>query len=53
MALEPSDCLVLAEELGMMKESEGAADEQEEVEVCAVPAELQEIVDKAGFLAAQ
>ena len=44
--------LTIAKELGKIKESEGMADEQEEVEVRTIPAELQEIVEKAGFLAA-
>ena len=51
--MDPQDHMEIAEELGKIKESEGMADEQEEVEVRAIPAELQEIVEKAGFLAAQ
>ena len=52
--MDPDDRMELADELNRMKESEGAAEEsQEEYEVRAVPAELQEIVEKAGFLAAQ
>ena len=51
--MDPQDRMEIAEELGKIKESEGTVDEQEEVEVRAIPAELQEIVEKAGFLAAQ
>ena len=51
--MDPQDCMEIAKELGKIKESEGMADEQEEVEVCAIPVELEEIVEKVGFLTAQ
>ena len=51
--MDPQDCMEIAEELGKIKESEGMANEQEEIEVHTILAELQEIVKKAGFLAAQ
>lgn len=53
LAMDSYDRMELADELNKIKESEGTADEQEDLEVRAVPAELQEIIDKQGFLAAQ
>ena len=53
-ALEPEDRLAFAEELQAMRESDFmVAEETEEVEVRAIPSELQEIVDNADFLKAQ
>ncbi|THG99817.1 hypothetical protein EW145_g7193 [Phellinidium pouzarii] len=51
-ALEPEDHLAFAEELGAMKESDFMVEEAE-VEVHAMPAELEEIVENADFLWAQ
>ena len=53
-ALEPEDRDAWAEELRMMKESDFMVAEVEpEVEVHAMPAELEEIVENESFLAPQ
>ena len=53
-ALEPEDREAFAEELRMMKESDFMSAETEaEVEVRAMPAELEEIVENESFLAPQ
>ena len=46
-AFEPEDRLALIEELGNMKES--VPESFEEVDVRAVPSELEEIVEGEGF----
>ncbi|THH03048.1 hypothetical protein EW145_g6570 [Phellinidium pouzarii] len=51
-ALEPEDHLTFAKELVAMKESDFMVEEAE-VEVCAMLAELEEIVENADFLWAQ
>ena len=53
-ALEPEDREAFAEELRMMKESDFMTAETEaEVEVRAMPSELEEIVENESFLAPQ
>ena len=53
-ALEPEDREVFAEELRMMKESDFmTAEADPEMEVRAMPAELEEIVENESFLAPQ
>ena len=53
-AMDPADRLAIAEECRSMKESDFASPaEEEEVNVRAVPVDLEEIVDNQDFLAAQ
>ena len=52
-ALEPEDCLAFAEELGALKESDFEGSPAEEMEVHAMPANLEEIVEGVDFLSAQ
>ena len=51
-AMDPDDRLAFAEELGSMKELD-FAEEEELLDVRAVPAELEEIVENQDFLEAQ
>ena len=56
-ALDPTDRLAFAEEFRMMNESDfqddTAGNEAEEVEVRAMPEELEEILENSDFLAPQ
>ena len=52
-AMEPEDRLAFAEELGSMKESDFMVEGAEPMDVRAVPAELEEIVENQDFLEAQ
>ena len=51
-AMDPDNHLAFAEELGSMKESD-FAEEEELLDVRAIPAELEEIVENQDFLEAQ
>ena len=54
MAMEPEDRLAFAEEIRGMRESDFVEEEaEEEVDVCAMPAELEEIVQNQDFLQPQ
>ena len=53
-AMEPEDRLAIAEEVRSMKESDFIGeDDDDEVEVRAIPAELEEIVQNKDFLQPQ
>ena len=52
--MDPADHLAIAEECRSMKESDFASPaDKEEVNVRAVPVDLEEIVDNQDFLAPQ
>ena len=51
--MDPEDRLAIADECRTMTESDFSAVAEEEVEVRAVPVDLEEIVDNQDFLAAQ
>ena len=53
LSMDPEDRLDFAEELASLKESEFTSAAPEPVEARAVPLELEEIVENAGFLEAQ
>ena len=53
LSMDPEDRLDFAEELASLKESEFTSATPEPVEARAVPLELEEIVENAGFLEAQ
>ena len=54
MAMEPEDRLAFAEEIRGMRESDFVEEEaEEEVDVRAMPAELEEIVQNQDFLQPQ
>lgn len=52
-AFEPEDRLAFAEEFRALTESDFVGEDAEEMEVRAMPAELEEIVENQDFLAAQ
>ena len=53
LSMDPEDRLDFAEELASLRESEFTSAVPEPVEARAIPLELEEIVENAGFLEAQ
>ena len=53
LSMDPEDRLDFAEELASLRESDFTSAAPEPVEARAIPSELEEIVENAGFLEAQ